>query len=98
LTRPAGPPRDFTIATAYDVDVMSDASRPMPKGVPPSVSLRALFRLHVAANKPLELDFPSGKVVMSVAEMKAALKDDEDDQERRPPAVTPSGSSAKRGR
>jgi hypothetical protein len=42
-----------------------------------SVSLRALFKLHVAANKPLELDFPSGKVVMSVAEMVTALKDDE---------------------
>lgn len=42
-----------------------------------SVSLRSLFKLHVAANKPLELDFPSGKVVMSVAEMIAALKDDE---------------------
>jgi hypothetical protein len=42
-----------------------------------SVSLRALFKLHVAANKPLELDFPSGKVVMSVAEMITALKDDE---------------------
>jgi hypothetical protein len=39
--------------------------------------LRALFKLHVAANKPLELDFPSGKVVMSVAEMITALKDDE---------------------
>jgi hypothetical protein len=77
---------------------MSDASRPMPKGANPSVSLRALFRLHVAANKPLELDFPSGKVVMSVAEMKAALKDDEDEQGRRPPVVTPSGPAAKRGR
>jgi hypothetical protein len=43
----------------------------------PSVSLRALFKLHVAANKPLEIDFPSGKVVMSVAEMITALKDDE---------------------
>jgi hypothetical protein len=42
-----------------------------------TVSLRALFKLHVAANKPLELDFPSGKVVMSVAEMKQALKDEE---------------------
>ncbi|HEU0106563.1 MAG TPA: hypothetical protein VFT38_10350 [Vicinamibacteria bacterium] len=42
-----------------------------------SVSLRALFKLHVAANKPLELDFPSGKVVMTVAEMITALKDDE---------------------
>ena len=42
-----------------------------------SVSLRALFKLHVAANKPLEIDFPSGKVVMSVAEMVTALKDDE---------------------
>jgi hypothetical protein len=77
---------------------MSDASRPVPKGVAPSVSLRALFRLHVAANKPLELDFPSGKVVMSVAEMKAALKEDEDEQGRRPPAVPPSGSAAKRAR
>jgi hypothetical protein len=56
---------------------MSDASRPVPKGMAPSVSLRALFRLHVAANKPLEIDFPSGKVVMSVAEMVTALKDDE---------------------
>ena len=46
----------------------------------PEVSLRALFRLYVAANKPLELDFPSGKVVMSVAEMKAALKDDKPEQ------------------
>ena len=42
-----------------------------------SVSLRALFKIHVAANRPLELDFPSGKVVMSVAEMITALKDDE---------------------
>lgn len=42
-----------------------------------SVSLRALFKIHVAANRPLELDFPSGKVVMSVAEMVTALKDDE---------------------
>jgi hypothetical protein len=42
-----------------------------------SISLRGLFKLHVAANKPLELDFPSGKVVMSVKEMKAALADDE---------------------
>jgi len=51
-----------------------------------SVSLRALFKLHVAANKPLELDFPSGKVVMSVAEMVAALKDDEAaEQSRRRP-------------
>jgi len=42
-----------------------------------SVSLRALFKIHVAANRPLKLDFPSGKVVMSVAEMITALKDDE---------------------
>jgi len=42
-----------------------------------SVSPRALFKIHVAANRPLELDFPSGKVVMSVAEMITALKDDE---------------------
>ena len=42
-----------------------------------SISLRALFKLHVAANKPLELDFPSGKVVMSVKEMREALADDE---------------------
>jgi hypothetical protein len=48
-----------------------------------SVSLRALFKLHVAANKPLELDFPSGKVVMSVAEMITALKDDEDAERSR---------------
>jgi hypothetical protein len=83
-------PRDFDAPTAYDGPPMSDASRPTPKNVTPSVSLRALFRLHVAANKPLELDFPSGKVVMSVAEMKAALKDDEDQQARRPPAPAPS--------
>ena len=63
---------------------MSDASRPVPKGVAPSVSLRALFRLHVAANKPLELNFPSGKVVMSVAEMKAALEDEEAQSRSRP--------------
>jgi hypothetical protein len=59
---------------------MSDPSRPVAqkqKGKGQSVSLRALFKLHVAANKPLELDFPSGKVVMSVAEMITALKDDE---------------------
>ena len=48
-----------------------------------SVSLRALFKLHVNANKPLELDFPSGKVVMSVAEMITALKDDEDAERSR---------------
>jgi hypothetical protein len=48
-----------------------------------SVSLRALFKLHVNANKPLELDFPSGKVVMSVAEMVTALKDDEDAERSR---------------
>jgi hypothetical protein len=47
------------------------------KSASDSISLRGLFKLHVAANKPLELDFPSGKVVMSVAEMKAALADDE---------------------
>jgi hypothetical protein len=51
-----------------------------------SVSLRSLFKLHVAANKPLELDFPSGKVVMTVAEMTAALKEDEAaEQSRRRP-------------
>ena len=48
------------------------------------MSLRALFRLHVAANKPLELNFPSGKVVMSVAEMKAALEDEEAQSRSRP--------------
>jgi hypothetical protein len=52
-----------------------DAQKQKAKGQ--SVSLRALFKIHVAANRPLELDFPSGKVVMSVAEMVAALKDDE---------------------
>ena len=77
---------------------MTDASRPVPKNVPQSVSLRALFRLHVAANKPLELDFPSGKVVMSVAEMKAALKDDEEEQARRPPVPGPTSSAVKRAR
>jgi hypothetical protein len=59
---------------------MSEPIRPVAqkqKGKGQSVSLRALFKLHVAANKPLEIDFPSGKVVMSVAEMVAALKDDE---------------------
>jgi hypothetical protein len=59
---------------------MSEPTRPVApkqKGKGQSVSLRALFKLHVAANKPLELDFPSGKVVMSVAEMITALKDDE---------------------
>ena len=46
---------------------MSEPDRPVSgkKGQRQSVSLRALFKLHVAANKPLELDFPSGKVVMS---------------------------------
>ena len=57
---------------------MSEPARPdVPKPGRPSVSLRALFKIHVAAHKPLELDFPSGKVVMSVAEMVTALKDDE---------------------
>ena len=59
---------------------MSEPNDPVAqkqKGKGPSVSLRALFKIHVAANRPLELDFPSGKVVMSVAEMIAALKDDE---------------------
>ena len=57
---------------------MSEPQRPEAHRTgKPSVSLRALFKLHVAANKPLELDFPSGKVVMSVAEMKQALKDEE---------------------
>jgi hypothetical protein len=59
---------------------MSEPNEPAvqkQKGKGPSVSLRALFKIHVAANKPLELDFPSGKVVMSVAEMVTALKDDE---------------------
>jgi hypothetical protein len=57
---------------------MSEPGTPDPqKAGRQSVSLRALFKLHVAANKPLELDFPSGKVVMSVAEMVTALKDDE---------------------
>jgi hypothetical protein len=59
---------------------MSEPSEPAAqkaKGKGQSVSLRALFKIHVAANKPLELDFPSGKVVMSVAEMVTALKDDE---------------------
>ena len=49
---------------------MSAPDRPVSgKKAAQSVSLRALFKLHVNANKPLELDFPSGKVVMSVAEM-----------------------------
>jgi hypothetical protein len=56
---------------------MSEHARPEARKGGPSVSLRALFKLHVAANKPLELDFPSGKVVMSVAEMTQALKDEE---------------------
>jgi hypothetical protein len=57
---------------------MSEPSEPdAQKPGRQSVSLRALFKIHVAANKPLELDFPSGKVVMSVAEMVTALKDDE---------------------
>ncbi len=57
---------------------MSEPGRPEShKDGRQSVSLRSLFKLHVAANKPLELDFPSGKVVMTVAEMKTALKDDE---------------------
>jgi hypothetical protein len=60
---------------------MSEPARRAPKVAGDSISLRGLFKLHVAANKPLELDFPSGKVVMSVAEMKAALKD-EDEQGR----------------
>jgi hypothetical protein len=51
------------------------ARRESPKAG--TVSLRALFKLHVAANKPLELEFPSGKVVMSVAEMKQALQEEE---------------------
>jgi hypothetical protein len=63
---------------------MSDPSRPPGgKAGRQSVSLRALFKLHVAANKPLELDFPSGKVVMTVAEMRAALKEDEDAERSR---------------
>ena len=63
---------------------MSEPDRPLfAKRAPQSVSLRALFKLHVAANKPLELDFPSGKVVMSVAEMVTALKDDEDAERSR---------------
>jgi hypothetical protein len=63
---------------------MSAPERPAPaKAATQSVSLRALFKLHVAANKPLELEFPSGKVVMSVAEMVAALKDDAEEAERR---------------
>jgi hypothetical protein len=59
---------------------MSEPNDPVAqkqKAKGPSVSLRALFKIHVAANRPLELDFPSGKVVMSVAEMITALKDDE---------------------
>ena len=57
---------------------MSEPLRPeVHKSGKQSVSLRALFKIHVAANKPLELDFPSGKVVMTVAEMKQALIDDE---------------------
>jgi hypothetical protein len=66
---------------------MSEPARPdAQKAGRQSVSLRGLFKLHVAANKPLELDFPSGKVVMSVAEMVTALKDDEaaEDSRRRP--------------
>jgi hypothetical protein len=55
---------------------MSEPARPESQKTG-TVSLRALFKLHVAANKPLELDFPSGKVVMSVAEMTQALKDEE---------------------
>jgi hypothetical protein len=63
---------------------MSEADRPIPgRKAAQSVSLRALFKLHVSANKPLELDFPSGKVVMSVAEMVTALKDDEDAERSR---------------
>ena len=63
---------------------MSAPERPAPaKGAAQSVSLRSLFKLHVAAKKPLELDFPSGKVVMSVAEMIAALKDDEQEERSR---------------
>ena len=63
---------------------MSEPGRPLPaKKAPQSVSLRALFKIHVAANKPLELDFPSGKVVMSVPEMVTALKDDEDAERSR---------------
>jgi hypothetical protein len=63
---------------------MSEADRPVSgKKAAQSVSLRALFKLHVNANKPLELDFPSGKVVMSVAEMVTALKDDEDAERSR---------------
>jgi hypothetical protein len=59
---------------------MSEPNEPVAqkqKAKGQSVSLRALFKIHVAANRPLELDFPSGKVVMSVAEMVAALKEDE---------------------
>ena len=62
------------------IPAMSEPSEPVAqkqKAKGQSVSLRALFKIHVAANRPLELDFPSGKVVMSVAEMIAALKDDE---------------------
>ena len=67
---------------------MSEPNQPAvqkQKGKGQSVSLRALFKIHVAANKPLELDFPSGKVVMSVAEMKQALQDEAADERRRKP-------------
>ncbi|HUG53434.1 MAG TPA: hypothetical protein VMR21_07530 [Vicinamibacteria bacterium] len=64
---------------------MSEAGRGERRAGRESISLRGLFKLHVAANKPLVLDFPSGKVVMSVAEMKAALKDDKGDLDRQRP-------------
>ena len=63
---------------------MSEPDRPVSaKKARQSVSLRALFKIHVAANKSLELDFPSGKVVMTVAEMVTALKDDENAERSR---------------
>ncbi len=62
---------------------MSEPARPDSQKPARSVSLRSLFKLHVAANKPLEVEFPSGKVVMSVAEMKQALKDDEAEEKSR---------------
>jgi len=61
------------------------SERPEAKSARESISLRAIFKLHVAANKPLVLDFPSGKITMSVAEMKAALAEDEDDRTRHRP-------------
>ena len=59
-----------------------DAIRERLQAAFPDASI-PVVQLSINANKPLELDFPSGKVVMSVAEMITALKDDEDAERSR---------------